>query len=341
VTRPVDLVPQASGLAWAKTTKKTTGPPRFGRYDAVPMRDKSHERDTSHQPSAPLGRDQAHAPLQHDSFYKFVHVADVRQVVGILRELTKGLTGTILVATEGINAMLAGEEPMLDAFHQALANDPRLGGLFGGIEVKRSPCRIAPFRRMKVRHKAEILPLGIAGVDAANHTGIRVDAAAWRELIAQDDVVLIDNRNSFEYRLGHFKQAINPGVHNFRDFPRYVEQNLATWKAQGKRVAMYCTGGIRCEKTSAWMASLDMPVYELAGGIIRYFQQMPDADKDWEGECFVFDNRVALDTHLQQTNTTLEDIYSGDEEDAWRLRRAQRLARDRDHDDDHEDGQGV
>jgi UPF0176 protein len=256
--------------------------------------------------------------------------------VSILRELTQGLTGTILVATEGINAMLAGEGPALDTFHHALAHDPRLGGMFGAIEVKRSPCTIAPFRRMKVRHKAEILPLGIAGVDAANHTGIRVDPAAWRELIAQDDVVVIDNRNSFEYRLGHFKHAINPGVHNFRDFPRYVERNLPTWKAEGKRVAMYCTGGIRCEKTSAWMATMDMPVYELAGGIISYFQQMPDADKDWEGECFVFDNRVALDTHLQQTSTTLEDIYSGDEQDAWRLRRAQRLAHDRDDDEDRD-----
>jgi UPF0176 protein len=234
--------------------------------------------------------------------------------------------------------MLAGQGPALDAFQHALAHDPRLGGVFGAIETKRSPCAIAPFQRMKVRHKAEILPLGIAGVDAVNHTGIRLDPAAWREFIARDDVVLIDNRNSFEFRLGRFKNAIDPGVHNFRDFPRYVEANLATWKAQGKRVAMYCTGGIRCEKTSAWMASMDMPVYELAGGILNYFLQMPDADKDWAGECFVFDNRVALDTHLQQTKTTLEDIYSGDEQDAWRLRRAQRLAHDCDAQDD--DGGG-
>jgi UPF0176 protein len=250
----------------------------------------------------------------------------VRKLVGVLRELTQGLTGTILVAKEGINGMLAGEEPALDAFQQALARDPRLGGLFDAVEVKRSPCAIPPFRRMKVRHKAEILPLGIAGVDAVNHTGIRVDPAAWRELLACDDVVLIDNRNSFEYRLGHFKGALNPGVYNFRDFPRYVQENLAAWKAQGKRVAMYCTGGIRCEKTSAWLATMDMPVYELAGGIISYFRHMPDADKDWEGECFVFDNRVALDTRLQQTDTTLADIYANDERDAWRLRRALRLA---------------
>ena len=290
------------------------------------MRDESNE---SNGPKAAPPNPDARPPLHHDSFYEFAHVADVSQVVSVLRELTQGLTGTILVAHEGINGMLAGEESALDAFQKALAQDPRLGGLFGALEVKRSPCATPPFRRMKVRHKAEILPLGIAGVDAVNHTGIRLDPAAWRELIARDDVVLIDNRNSFEFRLGHFKRALNPGVHNFRDFPRYVEANLETWKAQGKRVAMYCTGGIRCEKTSAWLATMDMPVYELAGGIISYFRQMPDADKDWEGECFVFDNRVALDTHLQQTSTTLEDIFSGDEQDAWRLRRALRLAQDR------------
>ena len=264
--------------------------------------------------------------LFHDSFYKFADVPDVRHVVAVLRELTQGLTGTILVAAEGINGMLAGEARALDEFHQALARDPRSSGVFGEIEVKRSPCAIAPFRRMKVRHKAEILPLGIAGVNAVNHVGIRVDPADWRALIARDDVVLIDNRNSFEYRLGHFKGAHDPGVFNFRDFPRYVEENLEAWQAQGKKVAMYCTGGIRCEKTSAWLATMNVPVYELAGGIINYFRHVPDADKDWEGECFVFDNRVALDTRLQQTNTTLADIFAGDERDAWRLQRALRLA---------------
>jgi len=275
----------------------------------------------------------ARVSLQHDAFYKFVYVADVSRVVDVLRELTQGLLGTILVANEGINGMLAGQGPALDAFQYALAHDPRLGGVFGGIETKRSPCAVPPFQRMKVRHKAEILPLGIAGVDAVNHIGLCLDPAAWREFIARDDVVLVDNRNSFEFRLGHFRGAIDPGVHNFRDFPRFVEENLPTWRAQGKQIAMYCTGGIRCEKTSAWLASMDVRdvrVYELAGGILNYFRQMPDADKDWEGECFVFDNRVALDTHLQQTSTTLEDIYSGDEQDAWRLRRAQRLAHDPD-----------
>ena len=104
---------------------------------------------------------------------------------------------------------------------------------------------------------------------------------------------MIDNRNSFEYRLGRFKHAIDPGVDNFRDFPGYIQAQAPKWKAAGKRVAMYCTGGLRCEKTSSWMQDMGLTVYELDGGILNYFQQMPDADKDWQGECFVFDNRIA------------------------------------------------
>ena len=141
-------------------------------------------------------------------------------------------------------------------------------------------------------------------------------------------VVLLDNRNSFEYRLGRFQNAIDPQVTNFRDFPAYVQAHLDEWKAQGKRVAMYCTGGIRCEKTSAWMADLGMPVYQLEGGILNYFREMPDAERDWQGECFVFDNRVALDTRLQETDTTLDDVYTGEPDDQWRLERARRLGAD-------------
>ena len=108
----------------------------------------------------------------------------------------------------------------------------------------------------------------------------------------------------------------------------YVQAHLDEWKAQGKRVAMYCTGGIRCEKTSAWMADLGMPVYQLEGGILNYFREMPDAERDWQGECFVFDNRVALDTRLQETDTTLDDVYTGEPDDQWRLERARRLGAD-------------
>lgn len=270
--------------------------------------------------------------LHHTAFYKFARLANPGEVVTLLRELAlqpgegmAPLTGSILVAPEGINGMLAGPPEALDATEQALTGDPRLGGAFSGMVFKRTVCKTVPFRRLKVHLKAEIVPLGIDGVDATTHTGINVSPQAWRELIRQPDVVLLDNRNSFEFRLGRFENAIDPQVTNFRDFPAYVRAHLDEWKAEGKRVAMYCTGGIRCEKTSAWMLDLGMPVYQLEGGILNYFKEMPDAERDWQGECFVFDNRVALDTHLQETATTVEDVYTGEPDGEWRLARAQRL----------------
>ena len=264
-------------------------------------------------------------PLAHDAFYKFVRVRDVEAVAATLRALTHELTGSILVAPEGLNGMLAGAPEALDDFQIALRMDARLHGLFSGIAVKRSACTTPPFQRMKVHSRPEVLPLGVTGVDAVGHAGTRLGPQAWRELMAHDDVVVIDNRNSFEFRLGHFKRAVDPQVHNFRDFAAWVEAQLPAWKAQRKRVAMYCTGGIRCEKTAAWMHTLGMPVIELEGGILNYFAQMPDADADWLGECFVFDNRVALNTRLQPTATRAQDVYSDHPDEAWRLQRALRL----------------
>lgn len=261
----------------------------------------------------------------HSAFYKFVALAQPACVVERLRELTANLLGSILVAEEGINGMVAGTPSQVEQFEQALQHDAVFAGCFAGIAFKRSPCKTIPFRKMKVRQKPEIVPLGIAGVDATKVTGINVKPEDWRALIAQDDVVLLDNRNSFEYKLGHFQNAIDPLVTNFRDFPEYVKAHADEWKKSGKRVAMYCTGGIRCEKTSAWMHDLDLPVYQLEGGILNYFKAMPDAEKDWQGECFVFDNRVALDTHLNETDTTVEDVYSAEPDGAWRLARAKRL----------------
>jgi UPF0176 protein len=263
--------------------------------------------------------------LLHTAFYKFVRIEDTDATVEILRELTQNLKGSILVASEGINGMLAASEAVLDNFEHALQHDPRLNAIFIGIVFKRSPCKSVPFGKMKVHKKTEIVPLGIANVDATK-TGINLSPQEWRELITQDDVVLLDNRNSFEFRLGRFNNAIDPGVRNFRDFPEYVKAHIEQWKADGKRVAMYCTGGIRCEKTSAWMLDMDIPVFQLEGGILNYFKEMPDAEKDWQGECFVFDNRIALDTHLQETNTTLEDVYESEPDGEWRLSRARKLA---------------
>ena len=264
------------------------------------------------------------APIFHIAFYRFVTLDDPEGVIAHLRELTKDVLGSILVATEGINGMVAGTAPQLDAFQEALQRDAYFADKFAGIVFKRSPCKTAPFGKMKVYRKPEIVPLGIAGVDGTQ-TGTNVSPADWRKLIAADDVVLLDNRNSFEYKLGHFRNAIDPHVTNFRDFPDYVKQHAPAWRADGKRVAMYCTGGIRCEKTTAWMRDMNIPVFQLEGGILNYFLQMPDAEKDWQGECFVFDNRVALDTKLQETGTTVEDVYAGEPDGEWRLNRAKEL----------------
>jgi tRNA pseudouridine32 synthase / 23S rRNA pseudouridine746 synthase len=263
--------------------------------------------------------------LTHSAFYKFVRVADVDAVAELLRELSHHVLGSILVAAEGINGMVAAAPAALTAFELSLTTDARLQGLFTGMAFKHSACTTAPFQRMKVHSKPEVLPLGVDGVEAVGHTGVQLNPQQWRELMQQDDVVLIDNRNHFEFRLGRFKGAVDPQVHNFRDFPAWVRSQLPTWKAQNKRVAMYCTGGIRCEKTSAWMSQLGMPVLELEGGILNYFAQMPDAQKEWEGECFVFDNRVALNTRLEETGTRAEEVYGDAPDEQWRLKRAQRL----------------
>ena len=262
----------------------------------------------------------------HDSFYKFVDVADIDATAATLRDLTSALTGSLLVASEGINGTLAGSAAALDAFRAALASDPRLEGRFTGIAFKRSPCVTPPFQRMKVHGRREILPLGVEGVNAVGHVGHQVTPRQWRALLDDPNVVVIDNRNHFEFRLGRFRNAIDPGVRNFRDFPAYMEAQLPTWKEEGKRVAMYCTGGIRCEKTSAWLEERGVPVLQLEGGILNFFADMPDAERDWEGECFVFDNRIALDTHLRETGTTAEQVYAEDPDEAWRLRRARQLA---------------
>ena len=262
-------------------------------------------------------------PLFHIAFYQFTPLTDPDAVVTALRALTVGLLGSVLVAEEGINGVLAGPACALDAFEQALTCLPQVDGGFAGMVFKRSSCRTAPFARIKIHRKDEIVALGAARVDPVGG-GIDVSPADWRALIAADDVVVIDNRNSFEYRLGRFRNAIDPQVENFRDFSAFMAAHAPAWKAQGKRVAMYCTGGIRCEKTSASMADAGLPIYQLEGGILNYLQSMPDAERDWEGECFVFDNRIALDSKLQETATTADQVYSHPE-DAWRLARARRL----------------
>lgn len=165
--------------------------------------------------------------LFHIAFYKFVRIADPKTVVSDLTLITLNRTGSILVASEGINGMLASTADQLDAFVEAfvdaLAVDANFRGMFADIAYKRTHCDVKPFGRLKIHLKKAIVPLGIEGVDATKRTGINVSPQAWRELIARDDVVVIDKRNGFEYQMGHFHNAVNPQVSNFRDFPKYME----------------------------------------------------------------------------------------------------------------------
>jgi tRNA pseudouridine32 synthase / 23S rRNA pseudouridine746 synthase len=263
----------------------------------------------------------------HTAFYKFTAIADVDTVVVEVRALAGGLMGGIIVAPEGISGVAAGPAEAVTAFEQALTSAAFAGGVFAAMTFKRSACVTQPFGRLKVSRKPEIVALGIGGDGAVSpaDTHAAVSPQAWRDVIARDDVVVLDNRNSFEYRLGKFAGAVDPEVAHFRDFPAYIEAHAGQWRRERKTIAMYCTGGVRCEKSSGWLTGLGLDVVYLDGGILNYFAAMPDAQRDWQGECFVFDNRIALDTKLQETATTAEQVYADEPDGPWRIRRANRL----------------
>ncbi|MDM4766503.1 rhodanese-like domain-containing protein [Pelomonas sp. SE-A7] len=262
---------------------------------------------------------------EHSSFYKFVALSDAERVAERLRELCRELGGNVLVAPEGISGALGGLPAALDAFELALVEDPIFESAFRGIQFKRSFCTTRPFTLCKVHVKPELVAFGLEGVsglDDARTT--HVSPQDWHQLIAREDVVLLDNRNSFEWKLGHFRGAIDPGVRHFRDFPAYVQAHAEAWKQAGKTVAMYCTGGIRCEKIGGWMSrELGLQVAQLDGGILNYFEQT--GGEDWQGECFVFDKRIAIDPQREETATTAEQVFGDDPDEAWRLARARRL----------------
>ena len=267
-------------------------------------------------------------PLLHSAFYRFVPLTDPVAAADALRALARGLQGSIVVASEGINGTVAGMPGVVADFEAALQRRDVLDGVLAGMVFKHSACVTEPFGRMKVGVKPEIVALGLPEAFPApdERDGSHLAPAAWRELLARADVVVLDNRNHFEVRLGHFRGAVDPQVHNFRDFAAFVQAHAPAWREAGQTVAMYCTGGIRCDKTAPWLRSLGLDVRQLDGGILNYFQQMPDAERDWQGECFVFDNRVALDTRLNETATTPEQVFDATYPDeAWRLQRARQL----------------
>ena len=293
--------------------------------------------------NTPAPAPQATVPsLLHSAFYRFVHLSNPEAVASELRGLgrTLGLGGSVVVAAEGVNGTVAGPAAQVEAFEQRLRTGAALQGALRGLTFKRSACHQPPFGRFKVSVKPEIVALGFPS-DAQGSPVERLDErdashlspAAWRQLLAEGRAVVLDNRNHFEFRLGHFRGAVDPGVHHFRDFVRYVEQHAPAWLAQGRPAAMYCTGGIRCDKAAPWMRSLGLEVFQLDGGILNYLQQLQGEGADegaavaaWQGECFVFDRRIALDAQLRETGTTAEQVFDpAHPDEAWRLQRARRL----------------
>ena len=230
------------------------------------------------------------------TFYKFVKLGDIaeRQNSLLAYCIEQGIKGTILLADEGINGTIAGDRTAIDTVLSYLRSDPH----FADLEHKESYTDSPPFERMKVRLKKEIVTLGIP-VDPNEQVGTYVHPKDWNTIISDPDVVLIDTRNDYEVDIGTFQGAISPQTKSFREFPEYVQQNLDPNKH--KKVAMFCTGGIRCEKASAFMLSQGFQeVYHLQGGILKYLEEVPAEESFWEGECFVFDERIAVKHGLEE-----------------------------------------
>ncbi|MEL0035895.1 MAG: rhodanese-related sulfurtransferase, partial [Gammaproteobacteria bacterium] len=213
----------------------------------------------------------------------------------LLDEMTdKEICGTLLLAREGINGTVAGSPENIDALLAWLNKDERLNP----IETKQSYTEEKPFKRTKVKLKKEIVTMGVEDIDPNKSVGTYVQAKDWNELIQSPDVVLVDTRNEYEYEVGTFKDAVNPHTESFREFPDYVKENLDPNKH--KRVAMFCTGGIRCEKSTAYLKQQGFEeVYHLKGGILQYLEDVPKEESLWEGECFVFDDRVTVNHDLE------------------------------------------
>lgn len=230
------------------------------------------------------------------AFYRFADLGDYRDLRGPLQQSCQdlGLQGTILLAAEGINGTVAGPERGVRRLLERLNADPRLAPL----EARLSWAGQAPFHRMKVRLKKEIVSLGVPGIDPAGGAGEYVAPADWNALISRPDVRVVDTRNDYEVQLGTFRGAEDPGTASFRDFPRWAQAHLDP--RRDRHVAMFCTGGIRCEKATALLRARGFEhVYHLRGGILNYLEQVDPELSLWQGDCFVFDNRVTVDHHLR------------------------------------------
>ena len=232
------------------------------------------------------------------SFYRFLDITDLHDFRSELQALCdeEALLGTILVANEGFNGTIAGSEASVRNVFDWIG--ARLS-LQAPIDARWTEAQEAPFRRMRVRAKKEIVTLGRPDIRPHVRTGRHVPPAEWNALIEDPNVLVIDTRNHYEVEVGSFARAIDPGTDSFRQFPKFAEELAES--AKDRPLAMFCTGGIRCEKATALMLELGFEeVYHLQGGILNYLTEIPDEDNQWDGECFVFDSRVAVDRDLAE-----------------------------------------
>jgi UPF0176 protein len=230
-------------------------------------------------------------PFRVAALYRFVRLDRYEELRAPLAAFccSRGIKGTLLIAREGINGTVAGSEAAIADLIAHLEAMPE----FAGLDVKYSAAGEMPFRRMKVRLKREIVTMGVPDIDPLAGAGAYVDPGDWNALIADPDTVVVDTRNGYEVALGSFAGAIDPQTESFRDFPDWVARNRDA--LEGKKVAMFCTGGIRCEKATAYVKSQGIDeVFHLKGGILKYLEEVPAEESLWRGECFVFDERVSV-----------------------------------------------
>ncbi|MFT6926156.1 MAG: UPF0176 protein [Psychromonas sp.] len=231
------------------------------------------------------------------ALYRFVTLDNYQQIQAPLLNIMQAsnIKGTLLLAQEGINGTVAGSRENIDTLIDWLKSDPRLSNL----TCKESFTQENPFYRTKVKLKKEIVTMGVEGIDPKRTAGSYVKPKDWNALISDPDVLLVDTRNDYEISIGTFKNAVDPKTTNFREFPQYVKDNLDP--TVHKKVAMFCTGGIRCEKSTAYLKEQGFDeVYHLEGGVLKYLEEVPQDESLWQGECFVFDNRVSVNHQLEQ-----------------------------------------
>lgn len=233
------------------------------------------------------------------SFYSFVNISEPENLLPkiLLTAKRKYIKGTVIIAKEGFNGSVSGEEENLYLLVEELRNLTSSND----ISIKVNYCSVQPFSKIKIKLKNEIVSMKSGEIDVENLKGTYIETNMWDDFIQRSDVVVIDTRNSYEVKVGSFKKAIDPHTETFREFPQWAKDNAELFK--DKKIAMFCTGGIRCEKSTAYMKTLGYnEVYHLKGGILQYLEDTKNENGTWRGDCFVFDDRGAVSSDLSPSN---------------------------------------